>query len=112
VLFLTARDATEDKVRGLTIGGDDYVTKPFSVAELVARTQAILRRAGKGGSTRELLELADLEMDDDAHEVRRAGQLIDLTATEYRLLRYLLSNPRRVLTRRSSSTTSGTTTSA
>jgi two-component system OmpR family response regulator len=99
VLFLTARDATEDKVRGLTIGGDDYVTKPFSVAELVARTQAILRRAGKGGPARELLQLADLEMDDDAHEVRRAGQLIDLTATEYRLLRYLLSNPRRVLTR-------------
>ena len=100
VLFLTARDATEDKIRGLTIGGDDYVTKPFSVAELVARTQAILRRVGKGGgSARELLQLADLEMDDDAHEVRRAGQLIDLTATEYRLLRYLLSNPRRVLTR-------------
>jgi two-component system OmpR family response regulator len=99
VLFLTARDATEDKVRGLTIGGDDYVTKPFSVAELVARTQAILRRVGKGGPTRELLQLADLEMDDDAHEVRRAGQLVDLTATEYRLLRYLLSNPRRVLTR-------------
>ena len=99
VLFLTARDATEDKIRGLTIGGDDYVTKPFSVAELVARTQAILRRAGKGGPARELLQLADLEMDDDAHEVRRAGQLIDLTATEYRLLRYLLSNPRRVLTR-------------
>ena len=85
---------------GLTIGGDDYVTKPFSVAELVARTQAILRRVGKGGgSERELLQLADLEMDDDAHEVRRAGQLIDLTATEYRLLRYLLSNPRRVLAR-------------
>jgi two-component system OmpR family response regulator len=99
VIFLTARDATEDKIRGLTIGGDDYVTKPFSVAELVARTQAILRRAGKGGPNRELLQLADLEMDDDAHEVRRAGQLIDLTATEYRLLRYLLSNPRRVLTR-------------
>jgi two-component system OmpR family response regulator len=99
VLFLTARDATEDKIRGLTIGGDDYVTKPFSVAELVARTQAILRRAGKGGPARELLQLADLEMDDDAHEVRRAGRLIDLTATEYRLLRYLLSNTRRVLTR-------------
>ena len=99
VLFLTARDATEDKVRGLTIGGDDYVTKPFSVAELVARTQAVLRRAGKGGAANELLVFADLEMDDDAHEVRRAGQLIDLTATEYRLLRYLLSNPRRVLTR-------------
>ena len=93
--FLTARDATEDKVRGLTIGGDDYVTKPFSVAELVARSHAILRRVGKGGPTREVLQLADLEMDDDAHEVRRAGQLIDLTATEYRLLRYLLSNPRR-----------------
>lgn len=99
VLFLTARDATEDKIRGLTIGGDDYVTKPFSVAELVARTHAILRRAGKGAPEREVLRLADLEMDDDAHEVRRAGQLIDLTATEYRLLRYLLANPRRVLTR-------------
>ncbi len=99
VLFLTARDATEDKVRGLTIGGDDYVTKPFSVAELVARTQAVLRRSGKTTATHEQLEFADLEMDDDAHEVRRAGKLIDLTATEYRLLRYLLSNPRRVLTR-------------
>ena len=99
VLFLTARDATEDKVRGLTIGGDDYVTKPFSVAELVARTQAVLRRSGKGVAAHTLLVLADLEMDDDAHEVRRAGRLIDLTATEYRLLRYLLSNPRRVLTR-------------
>jgi two-component system OmpR family response regulator len=99
VLFLTARDATEDKIRGLTIGGDDYVTKPFSVAELVARTQAILRRIGKSGTGREVLQLADLEMDDDAHEVRRAGHLIDLTATEYRLLRYFLANPRRVLTR-------------
>jgi len=99
VLFVTARDATEDKVRGLTIAGDDYVTKPFSVAELVARAQAILRRVGKGRQGHEVLQLADLEMDDDAHEVRRAGQLIDLTATEYRLLRYLLSNPRHVLTR-------------
>ncbi len=98
VLFLTARDATEDKVRGLTIGGDDYVTKPFSVAELVARVQAVLRRTG-GGSTGDRLVLADLEMNDDAHEVRRAGKLVDLTATEYRLLRYLLVNARRVLTR-------------
>jgi two-component system OmpR family response regulator len=98
VLFLTARDATEDKVRGLTIGGDDYVTKPFSVAELVARVQAVMRRAsGTGGGNR--LVLGDLEMDDDAHEVRRAGRLIELTATEYRLLRYLLANARRVLTR-------------
>jgi two-component system OmpR family response regulator len=98
VLFLTARDATEDKVRGLTIGGDDYVTKPFSVAELVARVHAVLRRTGHGESSHKLL-LADLEMDDDAHEVRRAGQLVDLTATEYRLLHYLLVNARRVLTR-------------
>jgi two-component system OmpR family response regulator len=98
VLFLTARDATEDKVRGLTIGGDDYVTKPFSVAELLARVQAVLRRTG-GAQGGNVLVLADLEMDDDAHEVRRAGQLVDLTATEYRLLRYLLVNARRVLTR-------------
>jgi len=98
VLFLTARDGTEDKVRGLTIGGDDYVTKPFSVAELVARIHAVLRRTGHGEAAHKLV-LADLEMDDDAHEVRRAGQLIDLTATEYRLLHYLLVNARRVLTR-------------
>jgi len=99
VLFLTARDATEDKVRGLTIGGDDYVTKPFSVAELVARTQAILRRAGKGGPARELLQLADLEMDDETHEVWRNGVLLDLTATEFNLLRYMLENARRVLSK-------------
>jgi two-component system, OmpR family, response regulator len=98
VVFLTARDATEDKIRGLTIGGDDYVTKPFSVAELVARIHAVLRRTGHAQSSHTLV-LADLEMDDDAHEVRRAGQLIDLTATEYRLLHYLLVNARRVLTR-------------
>jgi two-component system OmpR family response regulator len=98
VLFLTAKDATEDKVRGLTIGGDDYVTKPFSVAELVARVHAVLRRTGHAEAAHKLI-LGDLEMDDDAHEVRRAGQLIDLTATEYRLLRYLLVNARRVLTR-------------
>jgi two-component system OmpR family response regulator len=98
VLFLTAKDATEDKVRGLTIGGDDYVTKPFSVAELVARVHAVLRRTGHGETSNKIL-LGDLEMDDEAHEVRRAGQLVDLTATEYRLLHYLLVNARRVLTR-------------
>jgi len=99
ILFLTARDATEDKVRGLTIGGDDYVTKPFSLEELVARVHAILRRvAGDDGQTSKV-EFANLVMDLDTHEVWRAGEPIDLTATEFRLLRYLMLNPRRVLTR-------------
>ena len=99
VLFLTARDTTEDKVRGLTIGGDDYVTKPFSLAELVARVNAVVRRTeGETASTNKLT-FADLEMDEDLHEVRRAGHLVELTATEYRLLRYLLDNARRVRTR-------------
>jgi two-component system OmpR family response regulator len=99
VIFLTARDATEDKVHGLTIGGDDYVTKPFSIEELVARVRAVLRRNGEGADRTSRLAFADLELDDDAHEVRRAGQVIDLTPTEYRLLRYLLANAGRVLTR-------------
>ena len=99
VLFLTARDAVEDKVRGLTLGGDDYVTTPFSLAELVARVHAVLRRAGVDEDAASLLTFADLQMDDDTREVRRAGQPIELTPTEYRLLRYLLVNPRRVLTR-------------
>jgi two-component system OmpR family response regulator len=100
VLFLTARDSTEDKVRGLTLGGDDYVTKPFSLEELVARVRAVLRRTtptGAAASSR--LRFADLEMDDDTHEVWRGGTPIDLTPTEYKLLRYLLHNPRRVLTK-------------
>ena len=100
IIFLTAKDATEDKVHGLTIGGDDYVTKPFSVEELMARVRVVLRRHGsaaeaEGGK----LSLADLELDDEAHEVRRDGHVIDLTNTEYRLLRYLLINAGRVLTR-------------
>jgi two-component system OmpR family response regulator len=99
VIFLTARDATEDKVHGLTIGGDDYVTKPFSVEELMARVRVVLRRHGNGESESAKLVLADLEMDDEGHEVRRAGQVVELTNTEYRLLRYLLINPGRVLTR-------------
>ncbi len=99
VIFLTARDATEDKVHGLTIGGDDYVTKPFSIEELVARVRAVLRRHGEGVEKGSRLAFADLELDDDAHEVRRSGELIELTPTEYRLLRYLLANAGRVLTR-------------
>jgi two-component system, OmpR family, response regulator len=99
ILFLTARDATEDKVRGLTLGGDDYVTKPFSLEELVARVRAVLRRAEGDGAATAVLHFADLEMDDDTHEVFRDGIPVDLTATEYKLLRFLLSNPRRVLSK-------------
>ncbi|MDQ1651923.1 MAG: two-component system, OmpR family, response regulator [Cryptosporangiaceae bacterium] len=101
VLFLTARDATEDKVRGLSLGADDYVTKPFSLEELVARVRAILRRTAPVREERatSVLRFADLEIDEDAHEVQRAGERIDLTATEYNLLRYLMLNPRRVLSK-------------
>jgi two-component system, OmpR family, response regulator len=98
VLFLTARDAVDDKVRGLTLGGDDYVTKPFSLEEVVARIQVILRRQGIAGAGSKLA-LADLEMDDDAHIVRRAGHTIDLSPTEYNLLRFLLVNAGKVLSR-------------
>jgi two-component system, OmpR family, response regulator len=100
VIFLTARDSTEEKVRGLTVGGDDYVTKPFSIEELVARVRVVLRRqtgAGDRRSTR--LQLADLELDEDTHEVFRAGHVVELTNTEFRLLRYLLMNAGRVLSR-------------
>jgi two-component system OmpR family response regulator len=99
VLYLSARDATEDKVRGLTLGGDDYVTKPFSLEELLARIRSILRRAGLAEPDSSRLVFEDLELDEDAHEVTRSGQVVDLTATEYRLLRFLMRNPRRVLTR-------------
>ncbi len=99
ILFLTARDATDDKVRGLTIGGDDYVTKPFSLEELIARIRSVLRRSGLAEPESSRLVFEDLELDDDAHEVTRGSELVELTATEYRLLRYLMLNPRRVLTR-------------
>jgi two-component system OmpR family response regulator len=98
VLFLTARDATDDKVAGLMVGGDDYVTKPFSLDELVARIHAVLRRTGRlKGIASARLVFADLEMDDETHEVWRHGILLDLTATEFNLLRYMLENARRVL---------------
>jgi len=99
VLFLTARDALEDKVAGLSVGGDDYVTKPFALAEIVARVRAILRRAGARDSDADLLSFADVEMDEGAHMVRRAGQLIQLTATEFNLLRFFLRNSRQVLSK-------------
>ncbi len=99
IIFLTARDATEDRVRGLTVGGDDYVTKPFSLEELVARVRALLRRAGVTAAESSVLTFADVELDDDAHEVTRAGELIELTPTEYRLLRYLMLNPEAVMSK-------------
>ena len=99
ILFLTARDATEDKVRGLTLGGDDYVTKPFSLEEVVARVRAILRRSGRVVEGEPSLTYADLVMDDDAHQVRRGGEVIELSPTEYKLLRYLLANAGKVLSK-------------
>ena len=98
VLFLTARDAVEDKVRGLTLGGDDYVTKPFSLEELVARVRVLLRRSGTAEESGPMI-FADLELDDDTHEVRRDGTPVELTATEFRLLRYLMQNAPRVLSK-------------
>jgi two-component system OmpR family response regulator len=102
VLFLTAKDATEDRVQGLTIGGDDYVTKPFSLEEVVARIRAVLRRtrgrSGSGAANR--FEFADVVLDDDTHEVWKAGEPVELSPTEFNLLRYLLQNPGRVLSKR------------
>ena len=98
ILFLTAKDTLEDKVQGFSVGADDYVTKPFSLAEIVLRVNAILQRAMGGkppGASR--LEFADLVLDQETHEVWRDGTLIELTATEFNLLRYFLLNPRRVL---------------
>jgi two-component system OmpR family response regulator len=99
ILFLTARDAATDKIWGLAAGGGDYVTKPFSLEELVARLRNIVRRNGADGQTSSRLTFADLELDEETREVSRAGHPIELTATEYRLLHYFMLNPRRVLTR-------------
>ena len=101
VLFLTAKDTTEDKITGLTIGGDDYMTKPFSLDELVARLRALLRRIGAVDAPidEEKIRFADLELDEATHEVRRAGNLIDLSPTEFTLLRYLMINADRVVSK-------------
>jgi len=99
IIFLTARDATVDKVQGLRLGSDDYVTKPFSIEELIERVKAVLRRSGGAGPGERRLSYADLELDEDTRDVWRAGRLIELTPTEYKLLHYLLANARRVLTR-------------
>src|SRR5215471_9388703 len=98
VIFLTARDTQADKVTGLTIGGDDYLTKPFGLEELAARVRSVLRRTRPQASG-QLLTFADIELDQDSYEVRRAGQPVDLSPTEFRLLRFLMLNPGRVLTR-------------
>jgi two-component system OmpR family response regulator len=98
IVFLTARDDTEDKIRGLTLGGDDYMTKPFSVEELIARVRAILRRSGDSADGARL-RFEDLELDEETREVFRGEEPIDLTDTEFRLLRYLMLNPRRALSR-------------
>jgi two-component system OmpR family response regulator len=99
ILFLTARDSVDDKIAGLTVGADDYVTKPFSLAEVVARVRAILRRSGLESDGADTLTFADVEMDEETHEVWRDGNLINLTATEFSLLRFFLLNPRRVLSK-------------
>ncbi|MDP9431306.1 MAG: response regulator transcription factor [Actinomycetota bacterium] len=104
VLFLTARDAVEDRVSGLTLGADDYVTKPFSLEEVLARVRAVLRRTGEtvaaaAPAAGPRLRYADIELDDETHEVTKAGQLVQLSPTEFKLLRYFLRNPGRVLSK-------------
>ncbi|MEV1205844.1 response regulator transcription factor [Microbispora rosea] len=100
VLFLTARDAVEDRIAGITAGGDDYVTKPFSLEEVLARLRGLLRRAGMARSAEgDRLTVGDLAMDEDAREVTRDGELVELTPTEFELLRFLMRNPRRVLSK-------------
>ena len=101
IIYLTARDATEDKIRGLTLGGDDYVTKPFSLDEVLARIRAVLRRTTGAHSATEAprLTFADIELDEESHEVLKAGTLISLSPTEFKLLRYLMANAGRVLSK-------------
>lgn len=100
VIFLTAKDAVTDRINGLTAGGDDYVTKPFSVEEVMARLRALLRRSGAASKRSESeLIVGDLVLDEDSHEVTRGGEEIHLTATEFELLRYLMRNPKRVLSK-------------
>ncbi|HWR85326.1 MAG TPA: response regulator transcription factor [Rhodoglobus sp.] len=101
ILFLTAKDAVDDRIAGLTVGGDDYVTKPFSLEELVARLRGLIRRSNTPLAATEgsLLQVGDLTLDEDSYEVARAGVPVELTATEFELLRFLMRNPRRVLSK-------------
>jgi len=101
ILFLTAKDALDDRIAGLTVGGDDYVTKPFSLEELVARLRGLIRRSTivLSDSDDSFLSVGNLTLDEDSYEVRRDGTVIELTATEFELLRYLMRNPRRVLSK-------------
>jgi two-component system OmpR family response regulator len=99
VLFLTAKDAVEDRIAGLTVGGDDYVTKPFSLEEVMARLRALLRRSGMTVARTPAVVVGDLILDEDSREVCRDGDIVELTATEFELLRYLMRNPRRVLSK-------------
>ncbi len=99
VVFLTAKDATEDKVQGLTLGGDDYVTKPFSLEEVVARIRTVLRRVAASPQEQAHLSFADIELDEDTHEVWKAGELVPLSPTEFKLLRYFMQNTGRVLSK-------------
>ena len=101
VLFLTAKDAVEDRIAGLTMGGDDYITKPFSLGEVLARIRVALRRSGHEveASPASILTFVDIEMDEDAHEVTKAGEPVELSPTEFKLLRYLMQNPGRVLSK-------------
>ena len=103
VLFLTARDAVEDRIAGLTLGGDDYITKPFSLGEVIARIRVVLRRSGRSTSADDpgahVLTFADISLDEDAHEVTKAGQSIELSPTEFKLLRFLMENQGRVMSK-------------
>ena len=99
IVFVTARDSIEDKIQGLTVGGDDYVTKPFSLEEVVARIRAVLRRTRGGIDDDAILRFHDLELDEDSHEVRRNKRVIEVSPTEFKLLRYLMLNPNRVLSK-------------
>jgi len=101
ILFLTAKDSLDDRIAGLTVGGDDYVTKPFSLEEVVARLRSLIRRSTLTADANEspIIRVGDLQLDEDSHEVRRGDQAIELTATEFELLRYLMRNPRRVLSK-------------
>jgi len=100
IVFVTARDSVEDKIKGLTVGGDDYVTKPFSLEEVIARIRAVLRRTrGVSDDDGAVLRFHDLELDEDSHEVRRGKRAIEISPTEFKLLRYLMLNPNRVLSK-------------